>query len=116
LRFTKKLAAEKRQRTHILSNEVKEKWMEDFVERDTAVARKKVQDVETAMMQDMTTAEKRGTTTRKPETTIEEMLNAIRQCLSNHSRSDDEKDGEDEEMMTKIPCSATSVMMMNLAG
>jgi hypothetical protein len=40
LRSKKKLAAEKRQETHFLSTEVKEKWIENFVERETAVARK----------------------------------------------------------------------------
>jgi len=36
---------------HFLSNEVKEKWIEDYVERETAEARKRVQDAETAIMQ-----------------------------------------------------------------
>jgi len=71
LRSKKKLAAEKRQETHFLSNEEKEKWIEDFVERETAVARKRVQDAETALMQDMTTAEHECATTGKPETTFE---------------------------------------------
>jgi len=40
LRTKKKLSVEKRQETHFLSNEEKEKWIEDYVERETAVARK----------------------------------------------------------------------------
>jgi hypothetical protein len=40
LRSKMKLAAEKRQETHHLSNEENVKWIEDFVERVTAVARK----------------------------------------------------------------------------
>jgi hypothetical protein len=40
LRSKKKLAAEKRQETHFLSNEEKEKWIENFGERETTVARK----------------------------------------------------------------------------
>jgi len=36
LRSKKKLAAEKRLETHCLSNEEKEKWIEDYVERETA--------------------------------------------------------------------------------
>jgi len=67
------------------------------VERETAVARKRVQDAETAIMQDMTTAENGGATTGKPETTFEEMLNAIGDSLSDLASSDDEQDGEDEE-------------------
>jgi len=71
LRSKKKLAVEKRQETHFLSNEEREKWIEDFVERETAVARKRVQDAETANMQDMMTAETGGGTTGKPDTTFE---------------------------------------------
>jgi len=67
------------------------------VERETAVARKRVQDAETAIMQDMTTAETGGTTTGMPETTFEEMLNAIGDSVSDLASSDDEQDGEDEE-------------------
>jgi hypothetical protein len=44
LRSKMKLAAEKRRETHFLSNEAKEKWIEDYVERETAGARKRVED------------------------------------------------------------------------
>jgi hypothetical protein len=67
------------------------------VERETDVARKPVQDAETAIMQVMTTAETGGVTTGNPETTFEEMLNGIRDSLSNLASPDDEQDGEDEE-------------------
>jgi hypothetical protein len=97
LRSKKKLAAEKRQKTHFLSNEEKEKWIEDFVERETAVGRKRVQDAETAIMQHMMTAENGGATALKPQTTVEEMFNAIGDSLSDLPSSDDEQDGEDEE-------------------
>ena len=97
LRSKKKLAAEKRQETHFLSNEEKKKWIENCGERETAVARKRVQDAETAIMQDMTAAENGGATAGKPETTFEEMLNAIGDSLSDLASSDDEQDGEDEE-------------------
>jgi hypothetical protein len=72
-----------------------------------------VQDAEKVMMQelkDMTTA------TGKPETTCEEMLNGIRDSLSDIASSDDEQEGEDEKDDDKIQSSASSVMMMNLAG
>ena len=68
LRSKKNVAADKIQEMHMLSNEENEKWITDFVERETAVARKQVQDSETAIMQDMTTAAHGGTTTGKPET------------------------------------------------
>jgi hypothetical protein len=48
-------------------------------------------------LKDMTTAESAGGTTRKPETTFEEMLNAIGDSLSDLGTSDDEQDREDEE-------------------
>jgi len=49
MRFKKKLGAEKRQETHFLSNEEKEKLIEDYVERETAGARKRVEDTEAAI-------------------------------------------------------------------
>jgi hypothetical protein len=54
---------EKRQEMHFLSNEEKEKGMEDVVERETAVLRKQVQDAETVIIEDMTTISNRGATT-----------------------------------------------------
>jgi hypothetical protein len=86
--------AEKCQETYILSNQEKEKWIEDSVERETAVARKQVQDAETAMMQEL---KDMSTATGKSETTFEEILNAIGDSLSDHASSEDEKDEEDEE-------------------
>jgi len=50
LQSKKNLAAEKGQETQFLSNQEKPKSIEDFVERETAVARSRVQDTETAIM------------------------------------------------------------------
>ena len=100
LRSKQKLSAEKRQEMHFLSNDEKENWIKDYVERETAVARKRVQYAETAMMQklnDMTNGENVGGTTGKPEKTFEEMLNAIGHSLSDLASSDEEQDVEDEE-------------------
>jgi hypothetical protein len=97
----KKLVAEKRREPHFLSNEEREKWIEDFVERETAVARKRDQDAKTAMMQEqehMENVEKGRSTTTKTEITFEEMLNAISDSLSDLASSDDEADGEDEDV------------------
>jgi len=96
LRSKKKLAEEKRLEVIFLSNEAKEKSIEDYVERETALARWGVQDAGTAIMQDMTTAANRGATTGKLKTTIKEMLNAIGVGLSNLASSDDVQNGEDE--------------------
>jgi hypothetical protein len=100
LRSKKKLAAEKRRETHFLNNEEKEKWIEDYVERETAGARKRVEDAEAAVQQeqdDMRQAEIAGLTSREPEKTFEEMLVAIGDSLSDLASSDDGEDGEEED-------------------
>ena len=71
--------------------------MEDYVERVTAVARKGVEDAETEIKQkqeDMSNVEQAGLTTRKPEKTFEEMLNAIGDSLSDLPSSNDEEENE----------------------
>jgi len=52
LRSKKKLAAEKRRETHFLSNEEREEWIEEYVERETSGARKRVEDAEAAVQQE----------------------------------------------------------------
>jgi len=99
LRSKKKLAAEKRRETHILSNEETEKWIQDYVESETAGARKRVEDAEAAVQQeqdDMTYAEIAGLTSREPDKTFDEMLEAIGDSLSDLASSDDGEAGEDE--------------------
>jgi len=100
LRSKKKLAAETWRETHFLSNEEKEKWIEDYVERETAGARRRVEDAEAAVQQeqdDITHAEIAGLTSREPGKTFEEMLIAIGDSLSDLASSDDGEDGEDED-------------------
>jgi len=100
LKSKKKLTAEKRQETHILSNEETEKWIHDYVERETAGARKRIEDAEAAVEQeqdDMTQAEIAGFTSREPEKTCEEMLVAIRDSLSDLGSSNDGEDWEEED-------------------
>jgi len=61
------------------------------VERETAVARKRIEDAETAITQgqdDMINAEEAGLTTTKPETIFHEMLTAIGDSLSDLVCSD----------------------------
>jgi hypothetical protein len=56
-----KLLVKKRPNMHILNNEDKDECKEDYVERKTAGATKRIDDAETAMMQeqdDMRNAEK----------------------------------------------------------
>jgi len=82
---------------HILSNEEKVKWIEDYADRETAVGRKQVQDAETASMKekdDIRNAEMVGLTTRKLERTFSDMFNAIGDTLSDRASSINEEDGE----------------------
>jgi len=100
LRSEKKLAAEKRRATHFLSNEENEKWIEDYVERETAGARKQVEGAEAAVQQerhDMKHAEIAGSLYREPETTVDEMLVTIGDSLSDLASSDEGEDGENED-------------------
>jgi len=104
LRSKKKLGVEKRRETLFLSNEEKETWIEDYVERETAGARKRVEDAEAAVQQeqdDMVHAEIAGLTSREPKKTVEEMMAAIGDSLSDLASSDDGEDGEDEEEETE---------------
>jgi hypothetical protein len=80
LRSKKKLAAMKREETHFLCNEEKEKWIEDYVERETTGARKRVGDAEAAVQQeqdDTSKAENAGLTKREPNKTLQGMMVAI---------------------------------------
>jgi hypothetical protein len=99
LRYKKKLVAEKRRETNFLSNEEKKKSIEVYVERETTGARKRVEDAEAAVRhkQDyIMHAEIAGLMSRDPEKTLNEMLVAIRDSLSDLASSDDGEDGEDE--------------------
>jgi len=95
-----KVAAKRRHKTHISSNKEMEKWIEENVARETNVARKRVEDADTAIKQaqeEMRNAENVGLTPTKPETTFEEMLIAIRDSLSDLATSDDREDEEDKD-------------------
>jgi len=45
----------------------------------------------------MRTAEKARSTTKKPQKTFEDILNVIRESLSDNACSDNQDDGEEEE-------------------
>ena len=100
LQFKKKLAAENGRETNFLSNEETEKWIEDYVGRDTAGARKQVEDAEAAVEQvqeDMKNAENMGLMNREPKKTFQQMMVANWHSLSGHASSDDGENGEDED-------------------
>jgi hypothetical protein len=99
LRSKKKHAAEKQQETHFLSKEEKERWIEDYVQRETAGARKRDEGAEAVVQQeqdDMTHAETAGLTSREPETPFNEMLAAIGDSPSDLASSDSGEDAEDD--------------------
>jgi len=98
LHSKKKLAAEKRREMHFLSNGEKQKLIEDYVDRETAGARKRDEDAEAVVQQeqeDMKTAENARLTNRESEKTLQEMMVAVRDSLSNVASSDVEEDEED---------------------
>jgi len=95
-----KLVAEKRLEMHFLSNKEKEQWIEDYVERETTVGRKRVEDAEKAIKQEqenMKNAGNAGLTTRMCENTFEMIMDVIGSSLSTLALSDDEEDAEDLE-------------------
>jgi hypothetical protein len=80
LRSKKKIAAEKRSEMHFLSNQVKEKWIEDYVESETAGARKQVEDAEAVVQQeqeDMKRGKIAGLMNRELKKTLKEMMVTI---------------------------------------
>jgi len=96
----KNLAAEKRRETHFLSNEDKEKRIEDYVEGETAGARKRVEDAEASVeheQDDVTHADIAGLTSRQSAKTSAEILVAIGENLNDLVSSDDGEDGADED-------------------
>jgi len=100
LQSKKKFATEKQRETHCLSNEQKGKWIEDYVERETAGARKRVEDAEAAVeheQDDMTHAEIAGLMSRECEKTFEKMHFNIGDSLSDLASSDDGQVGEVED-------------------
>jgi len=100
LQSKKRLAVEKRRDPHFFSNQGREKWIEDYVERETAVSRKPVHDPQTALMQEhehMVNVKKGQSTTTKLEIPLKEMLKAIGDSLSDLASSKDKEDREDED-------------------
>jgi hypothetical protein len=95
-----KLAVAMRRETDFLRNEDNEKWIENYVERETTGARKRVEDAEAVVQQeqdDMMHAEIVGLTSREPEMMFEEMVVAIGDSLSDLASTDAGEDGEEED-------------------
>jgi len=69
----KMLAAVIESETHFLGNEEKEKSIQEYVDKETAVARKQVEDAERAIKQDqedMRNADEAGFTTWEPKNKV----------------------------------------------
>jgi hypothetical protein len=74
--------------------------MENYVELETAVARQRIQNAEVEMIpqqKQMGNAEIGRSITTKPEITFVELLNAIRESLSDPTCSEDEEDGDNKD-------------------
>jgi len=92
--------AERRQETNIVNNKEKDEWIEEYVERETTVAKPRVEDAEAAVEQeqeDIGGAESGGLTARESGETFDVMLDTIGDSLNDLARSDDEEDGEDDQ-------------------
>lgn len=85
---------------HCLCNKEEVKWIEDYVDRGTAVARKWVQDTPTTIMEeveDIRHAEQELSTPRKHEKSCDEILLFVRDIVSTLASSDDEECREDKD-------------------
>jgi hypothetical protein len=92
--------AERRLEKNFLNNKEKEKWIKDDMERETAVARKRVEDAETPItleQEDMRSVKSGRLTSKEPRQMFEWMLGAIGDSLSDLASSDDEENGEDDQ-------------------
>jgi len=113
------LAAKRRRETKSFSNHKKQKWIEDYVDRDATVARKRVEETETAIQQaedDMSWAEIEGLRGQKPEKIFAKMLNAIGDSLSDVASSNDDLVGKLKTMTMRIQSRARWAKITNLAG
>ena len=94
-----KLAAKKQQEMYYLCNEEKEKWIEDYVERETTMGRKWVENAESAITKeqdDLRTAQNVGLTTREFKKIIQVIKVTSGESMSNLASSNNEEDAEDE--------------------
>jgi hypothetical protein len=91
---------------HFLRHKEKVKGIEDYVQRVTAVGRKRVEDAARAITQEqeeIRNAENTVATTREPNELIEEMIIVFQDNLNILARSDDEEDGDDSEDEYTVP-------------
>jgi len=85
---------------HDRSNEETERWIEDYVESETAGARKRVEDSEAVVQkeqEDMKHSEITGLTNREPAKSVDQMTVAIEDSLGDLASSNFGDDGEYED-------------------
>jgi len=83
-----KFVLERKSATHFLSNKQKANWIQDYVWREAGSAKKQLGDAEIEIKQEkehMSNAEDVVLAPRQPKIAIEEMLNAIRNSVSDLS-------------------------------
>jgi hypothetical protein len=85
---------------HFVSNKVNKNWIEEYIEREFAGARNRVEDAEAVVPQqqeDMKHAEIAGLINREPKKTFGEMMVIMTESLSGVGCSDDGEDGENDD-------------------
>jgi len=95
-----KLAAEKRRQTFVLSKIQKREWIEDYVERETAVAGTRGDNAETVFKHEweaIRNGDNAGLTTRESEEMFQELIMAIRGSIRDLASSDNEVDTDDAD-------------------
>jgi len=100
LRTKQKIEVENWYETHSLNNEENGKWIEDYIQRETTVLRKRVEDAETAIEQgqeDKRNVGNTGLIMGELEETSEEMMAPVGYSLSNLATADDDVNGDDED-------------------
>jgi hypothetical protein len=100
LRSKKKIAAGKMKETQSMGKEEKERWIANYVERETLAARKRVEEAQAAVQRAQNKSEKSENelpAVVRQQQTFEEMLDAIGDSLSDVASSDDDLEEEEEE-------------------
>jgi hypothetical protein len=100
LRSKKKIAAGKMKETQSMGKEEKERWIANYVERETLAARKRVEEAQAAVQQAQNKSEQIENelpAVERQQPTFEQMLDAIGDSLSDIASSDDDYDEEEEE-------------------
>jgi hypothetical protein len=97
LKSRKRKAATKMKEIQGMSEDQREKWIENYVERETQVARQRVEAADAAVNEDMENEYGAPPAVRTKKRTFEELLALVGDDLDNVVPSDDDDDDDDEE-------------------